>query len=414
MKYNFKKYASLYNWLPESVKKSQKKDTVLIDDLTLEGECEEMAGITLSEMDKIEIATRLSDLGVPRLSVLGHSPMPPLEEIRIVEKILDLGLPIKIGSFVRTQEEIEIASQLGLFGVTILVIVNEYLLPPGKTIVDIIEQSEHLTSFAKDEGLYTSFMAMDSTRTELETLKEVILEVKNNCDELCIADSVGVASPWGFRYLIEQVSSWTKLSLSVHLHNHTSMAVANALAAVLGGASVLHTTVNGLGEFSGLLPLEEMAVALPIHLGVSTGIRLEGLKDISDLVSRATGVPISIHKPAVGDYTFAVPETEDIQQFFFERAKQGPINEILTYPPDFVGNRIRFSIGRQCNVYTVRYNLDSNGWTAPPSTIQAIVEAVRRRANEKEGHYIMEESDFIKMIKEEGFELTRLDTRGRV
>jgi methanogen homocitrate synthase len=409
MKYNFKRYASLYNWLPESIKNSKKKNTVIIDDLTLEGECEEMAGITISETDKIEIATRLSELGVPRMSVLGHSPMPPIEEIQIVEKILDLGLPIKIGSFARTQEEIEIASQLGLFGVTILVIVNEALLPPGKTIADMIEKSERLTSYAKDEGLYTSFMAMDSTRTELKTLKKFIYEIEDNCDELCIADSLGVASPWGFRYLIEQVSNWTKRSLSVHLHNHTSMAVANALAAVLGGASVLHTTVNGLGEFSGLLSMEEMAVALPIHLGVSTEIKLEGLKEISDLVTRATGVPISIHKPAVGDYSFAIPETEEIQQLFFEKAKKGPVNEIITYPPEFVGNRIRFSIGRHCNEYTVRYNLGINGWTAPPLTIQAIVETVRRLANEKEGHYIMEESDFIKMVKEEGFELTRLD-----
>ncbi|MFC1803209.1 hypothetical protein ACFL0D_04490, partial [Thermoproteota archaeon] len=66
---DFSKYGSPLNWLPEYIQKSKKKDTVIIDDLTLEGDCEEMAGTYISEADKIEIATRLSDIGVDRLSV---------------------------------------------------------------------------------------------------------------------------------------------------------------------------------------------------------------------------------------------------------------------------------------------------------------------------------------------------------
>jgi isopropylmalate/homocitrate/citramalate synthase len=282
--YEFKK-TSFYNWLPESVKRSKEKDTIIIDDLTLEGDCEEMAGVTISEADKIEIATRLSDIGVDRLSVLGYSPMPPPEEIRTVEKIVDLGLPIKLGAFAKTQEEIELASRIGLWGVTILVSSGED---------GVIEKSRHLNSIAKDEGLYTILMAMGSTSISPESLKEIVLSVQDSCDELCIGDSAGCIHPWGMQLLIEKVASWTDLPLSVHLHNHTSMAVANALGAVLGGVSVLQTTVNGVGESAGMLALEEVAVALPFHLGVSTGVKLEGLKDLSDFVARATGVPISI------------------------------------------------------------------------------------------------------------------------
>ncbi|MFC1802495.1 hypothetical protein ACFL0D_00850 [Thermoproteota archaeon] len=403
-----KEIGSMYNWIPDYVTKSKKKDRIIIDDMTLEGDCEEMAGITISEADKIEIATRLSDIGVDRLSVLGYSPMPPPEEIRIVEKIVDLGLPIKLGAFTKTQEEIELAANIGLSYVTILVNVNEdsaYYV--GKTGADIIDRCRQLTSLSKDLGLYTVFMGMDSTRSKLNFLKNVVLSVQEYCDEICIGGS-GVISPFGYRYLIEEVGKWTNLPLSVHIHNHSSMAVANALGVVLGGVSVLQTTVNGMGEKSGVLPLEEVAVALPMHLGVSTGIKLDKLKSLSDFVARVTGVPTSIHKPSVGEYTFAVPETEEIQQSNYERAKKGSIESYFVPPPRLVGNKMRFSIGRKCNKYTVLYNLGINGWTAEPSTIEEIIEAVRRKANAQKGYYLMEEEDFMKMVKEGGYELIPL------
>jgi isopropylmalate/homocitrate/citramalate synthase len=379
-----KEIGSMYNWIPDYIAKSKKKDRIIIDDMTLEGDCEEMAGIT----------------------ILGYSPMPPPEEIRTVEKILDLDLPVKIGSFTKTKEEIELAANIGLSYVTILVSVNvdsSYYL--GKTGADIIDRCKQLTSLSKDLGLYTVFMGMDSTRTKLNFLKNVVLSVQDYCDEICIGDSRGVISPFGYRYLIEEVGKWTNLPLSVHIHSHSSMAVANALGVVLGGVSVLQTTVNGMGEYSGILPLEEVAVALPMHLGVSTGIKLDKLKSLSDFVARATGVPTSIHKPSVGEYAFAVPETEEIQQSNYERAKKGPIENYGTPPPKLVGNKLRFSIGRKCNKYTVLYNLGINGWTAKPSTIKEIVEAVRRKAYAQKGHYLMEEEDFMKMVKEGEYEL---------
>ncbi|MFC1803992.1 hypothetical protein ACFL0D_08535, partial [Thermoproteota archaeon] len=322
----------------------------------------------------------------------------------IVEKIVDLGLPIKLGAFAKTQEEIEIATRIGLWGVTILVSVSESRIERAEDRANVIEKIRQLTSLAKDEGLYTIFMPMSSTNTRPEFLKEVILAVQENCDELCIADSRGSVSPFGYRYLIEHVGSYTTLPLSTHIHNHSSMAMANALGAVLGGASVLQTCVNGVGENSGILPLEEVAVALPMHLGVSTGIKLEGLKGLSDFVASALGIPISIHKPVVGDYTFAIPEVF-FDRSYKDRKEGGYLDGTHPYPPELVGNKEYVPLGRKCNDYIVRYHLGIRGWTASPSTIQAIVEAVRSRASEAKGYYLMEESDFMKMVQKKGFEL---------
>ena len=404
-----RKHGSLYNWQPEAVRRLTPGAGVIVQDLTLEGDGEEMAGLFLAPADRLAIARCLDELGVPRIAVLGNSPCPTPEEVRSAERIAALGLACRIGSFAKTAHEIRLAADIGLWGVTVLVGANDALLPEGCGGDDLIARARDLMLLARERGLHASFMAMDATRTAPEFLRALIEAVEPASDEIVIADSLGVASPYGFRYLIERVRSWTARPIQVHCHNHSSMAVANALAAVVAGAAVVHTTVNGLGELAGQVPLEEFAVACQLHLGADAGVELAGLKALSELVARATGVPVGPHKPVVGDHAFSLPETEEIQEAVYDLFRRGRLDECLTYPPERVGGRLRMSIGRRCNPYTVRYNLEARGWTADDATIERIVAVVRGKAHEvSEGHYIMEEAAFMALVEEQGFELEPL------
>jgi len=251
---------------------------------------------------------------------------------------------------------------------------------------------------------------MDATRTEPGFLRRVLRAVEPASDEFVIADSLGVASPYGFRHLIELARSWTSRPIQVHCHNHASMAVANAIAAVVGGASVVHTTVNGLGELAGQVPLEEFAVAAELHLGLETGLDLRRLKTLSDLVVRATGVAVSVQKPVVGDHAFSIPETEEIQQAIYGLYRQGKLDECLTYPPERVGATMHMAIGRKCNEYTVRFNLEAQGWTADDATVREIADAVRGKAAAATGHYVMDEAEFMEFVAAQGFCLRPFDS----
>jgi isopropylmalate/homocitrate/citramalate synthase len=362
----------------------------------------------MTEADRIEIARRLAVIGVGRMAILGNSPLPPDTDIRSAERIVALDLPARLDAFVKTREEINIAKRVGLWGVDILVGVNDALLPAGKTGTNILDRCKSLTGYANQQGLHTCLMGMDATRTRPEFLREVIIALEPYVDEFTIGDSLGTISPYGLRYLVELVTSWTTKPVQVHLHNHSSMAVANALAAVLGGAATIQTTVNGLGEFTGLVPLEEFAVAASMHLGTPTGIDLSQLKGLSDFVAGAIGIPLALQKPAVGDAAFCVPETEEIQQVYWELEREGRFEDALTYPPRLVGNRYRQSIGRRCNTYTVLYNLSVLGYTADDANLAQIVATVRARMQDREGFALMDEDEFRDLVTSRDFKLQPL------
>lgn len=91
------------------------------------------------------------------------------------------------------------------------------------------------------------------------------------------------------------------LECGVHLHNRNGFAPANALAALSAGADWLETSFAALGGdmwFPGdPTVLGNMATEDLIHLldgmGITTGIDLEAMRNISDKISTLTGFPIS-------------------------------------------------------------------------------------------------------------------------
>jgi 2-isopropylmalate synthase len=92
--------------------------------------------------------------------------------------------------------------------------------------------------------------------------------------------------------------------LDVHCHNDLGLALANALAGCEAGANQIHTTIDGLGERTGIPSLAETAVTLMLIYNSSNDLRLHMLKDLSRTISQYTGLPIPESKPIVGDSAY--------------------------------------------------------------------------------------------------------------
>ena len=97
------------------------------------------------------------------------------------------------------------------------------------------------------------------------------------------------------------------LRIGVHLHNDYGLAVANALAAVKAGATEVETTLLGIGERSGITPLEQfvMAARLPVFAGCfTTRVHCEHIVEAAQALAEVLRRPIPPQQPIVGATNF--------------------------------------------------------------------------------------------------------------
>ena len=395
---NFNDLDSLYNKKAKLYKKIKIEKKVEICDLTLEADGEEMAGLKFKESERLEIAKILDEVGAHRIAIIGNSPKPTKGDIKSAEKILDLNLNARTNGFVKTEEEILTCQKIGLKEVVILVGINETAFTKNISPKNILEKSERLIEYAKNLGLHVTFMGMDSTRTSPIYLKKIITKLEPLFDEYVIGDSLGRITPHGIEYLVKLIKKWTNKPIHLHPHNTTSLAVANSLSGVLSGLSVVHTTINGLGEFSGLAATEEFSAAIDIHAGISLGLNYSKLQEASSLVSRITGIQTPPFKPITGKSAFAIPETEETQEFMYNLSLENKILEGMPIPPKLVGKTITFSIGKKCNEFTVLYNLKECGYEITKKEAKIIAREVRRRLSTRNKYCLITQNELLSIF----------------
>jgi len=112
-------------------------------------------------------------------------------------------------------------------------------------------------------------------------------------DELVLADTIGVATPGPVRRLLERIAVLGP-STGGHFHDTRHTGVANSLAALEAGASVLDASVGGLGgcpfapRATGNVATEDVVYALEEE-GVRTGVDLGALVETAAWVAAALG-----------------------------------------------------------------------------------------------------------------------------
>ena len=81
-------------------------------------------------------------------------------------------------------------------------------------------------------------------------------------DRISLPDTVGILRPVGMYNFVKSVRETVDVPLDAHVHNDIGFAVANAFSACEAGADQIHTTIDGIGERTGIPALAEVAVAL--------------------------------------------------------------------------------------------------------------------------------------------------------
>ena len=118
------------------------------------------------------------------------------------------------------------------------------------------------------------------------------------CDEISLGDTIGVATPGQVRALLALlVSDGIELSrIAVHFHDTYGQALANTLAALQSGVSIVDASAGGLGgcpyaeSATGNLATEDLIWQLT-GLGIETGVDLDALVRTSAWMAGQLGRP---------------------------------------------------------------------------------------------------------------------------
>lgn len=177
---------------------------------------------------------------------------------------------------------------------------------------EVLEQVAEMTAYARKYTSNIEFSAEDATRSEPEFLAKIVrAAIKNGASVVNLPDTVGYTSPAEMQaliaYILEQVEEAHNIELSVHCHNDLGMAVANSLAGVLGGATQIECTINGLGERAGNASLEEIVMALRTRqdaYDAKSNIDTTQIYRASRTVYDIIGQTAPLNKPVVGKNAF--------------------------------------------------------------------------------------------------------------
>ncbi|MFC3152833.1 hydroxymethylglutaryl-CoA lyase [Litoribrevibacter euphylliae] len=126
-----------------------------------------------------------------------------------------------------------------------------------------------------------------------EKVAEVSAELMEmGCYEVSLGDTIGVGTPLKVQQLIQAVSrKVSSKHLAVHFHDTYGQALANILAALQMGVSVVDSSIAGLGGCpyakgaSGNVATEDVVYMLQ-GLGIETGVDLDQLMKVSERFCR--------------------------------------------------------------------------------------------------------------------------------
>ncbi|MYN05956.1 hydroxymethylglutaryl-CoA lyase [Pseudoduganella aquatica] len=170
------------------------------------------------------------------------------------------------------------------------------------SIAESIARFVDVAKAAKDNGLRLrgsiscSFGCPYQGEVPLDAVADVVGRMRDlGCDEIDIADTIGVATPRKTQAVMQTAISAFRLDgLSGHFHDTYGQALANIYASLELGISIFHSSVSGLGGCpyakgaTGNVATEDVLYMMN-GLGIHTGIDLDIVVDAGQYISQVLG-----------------------------------------------------------------------------------------------------------------------------
>jgi 2-isopropylmalate synthase len=392
---------------------------VMLCDETLRDGLQSPSVRTPSIAQKIDILHLLNRLAIDTtdIGLPGAGPHVVRDTERLAREIVDAKLTINAQCAARTvvsdiQPIADIQQRTGLdIECCCFIGSSPIRLYAEDWSVDYLQRcTEEAIGFAVGQGLRVMYVTEDTTRSDPDTLRRLFLTaIRAGASRICLADTVGHATPDGTRALVRFArsvidESSSDVGIDWHGHRDRDMGTTNSLFALEAGASRVHGTIMGIGERVGNTPLDLLLVNLVLLGWIERDLGC--LNELVRAVSQATGEPIPDNYPVFGRDAFRTATGVHAAAVIKAFRKADPALMDAVYsgvPARMVGRSQEIEVGPMSGKSNVIFWLERHGIEAE----EELVERLFRRA--KASPTVLTEQEILTEIEHARPRPTRLD-----
>ena len=256
---------------------------------------------------KIELVNRLTEAGFPNIEAASFVSPKWVPQMATSKEVM-AGITRKPGviysALTPNMQGFEAALAAGANEVVIFGAASEAFSQKNIncSIAESIERFVPVAKTAKDAGLRlrasvsTAFGCPYQGEVPLDSVAYVVGRMRDlGCDEIDIADTIGVSTPRKTQAVMERaIKEFRANSLAGHFHDTYGQALANIYASMELGIEIFHSSVSGLGGCpyakgaTGNVATEDV-IYMMNGLGIETGVDLDKVVDAGQFISNFLG-----------------------------------------------------------------------------------------------------------------------------
>lgn len=261
----------------------------------------------VSANQKLKLINKLTDCGVRRVEVssfVNPQLVPQMADAEKLWSMIRRRKGVIYAALILNERGLERAIRCGVPQIGIYVSASETHSRKNSnaSTADAMREARLLIEKAQGAGMEVRAGVMNAFGCAYEgkvpqtkVIKLVKDFLKEKPDEICLADTSGMANPVQIRKLVLRVQEVArKVPISLHLHNTRGLGLANVWAAINEGISIFDTSLGGLGGCPFIIGAggniaTEDTVNMLRETGMRTGINLDMLIEASSQFERYMG-----------------------------------------------------------------------------------------------------------------------------
>lgn len=250
------------------------EEKILFADTTLRDGAQS-PGIYFADDERLEIFKLLQSCGVDIIEA--GIPVMGVCEQRILCKMKECCTHSKLlvwNRVVLSDIEDSIACYPDIIHISVPVSNRQMDFKLGKSPQQVMKAMQECAYKAKCAGHEISIGFEDASRTETNFLFKLLEALEEfHPQQIRYADTVGILTPQDTYEKIDDLQKGCPYKIEFHGHNDLGFGIANTLAAIQAGASIVDTTFLGIGERAGNCDFVKLLKVL--NDSYSTNILLE-------------------------------------------------------------------------------------------------------------------------------------------